>query len=333
MPSLAPSGRPSAPDPEQEIQIHSGLGLGSSSRPQFSSSGLRFSTVSVFARAGPDQRADGQLSFGDASFLGGGPHGAEQDTGVAAAAASKPRYTSVANNMFRQAERRKDREKNARPWFEKHRPKAFSEIVQSATHFKLFADMRRTGKVQHLLLYGPPGCGKTTTAWALLNELFGKKNAPKRVKALNSSQDRGVDVVRNEIKPYCEKPPYCDLDLSALTPDGEVPPFPNLKFVLLDEADAMTFEAQAALRRIIEKDTDATRFILCCNYLGKIIDPIQSRCAVLSCPPLAKEAHKKRLVAVAAKEVGGAQGAVGRAGGEGGRRRTRSGGSRWRRRR
>ncbi|CAD7973283.1 unnamed protein product [Amoebophrya sp. A120] len=181
-------------------------------------------------------------------------------------------------------------------WAEKHRPKKLQNIVLREQTRKTFEkSIEQPLKMPHLLMYGPPGTGKTTTAWAFLYELFGKKAAGRHVKALNSSQDRGIKVIREEVKPYCE---------AEINDSKDEPGYPNprLKFILMDEADALTMEAQAALRRVIEENSDNTRFILCCNYVNKIIEPIQSRCASVAFTPLAPDLHKLHLVKICKEE-------------------------------
>ncbi|CAD7952772.1 unnamed protein product [Amoebophrya sp. A25] len=181
-------------------------------------------------------------------------------------------------------------QKRAKPWAEKYRPKELRSIVHSAATERTFARMLASpAKTPHLLLHGPPGVGKTTTAWAFLYELFGPIAARKHVKAMNSSQDRGVRVIREEVKTYCRNDVYQEDD----EPDKY--PSPCLKFVLLDEADALTFEAQAALRRVMEEHSGHARFILCCNYVNKIIEPIQSRCALIRFQPLDDSQHREHL--------------------------------------
>lgn len=185
------------------------------------------------------------------------------------------------NEANKKADLRRLHKAKAKPWAEKHRPQMFKDMVLDPALGKIFRKMvEHPGSITHMLLYGPPGTGKTTIAWAFLNELFGVKAAQKHVLALNSSQDRGIKIVRDTIKPFCINQHDDSLD------DREKYPTPNLRFVLLDESDNMTFEAQAALRRIIEENSQDVRFILCCNFLNKVIDPIQSRCALVPFKPL-----------------------------------------------
>jgi len=170
-------------------------------------------------------------------------------------------------------------------WVEKYRPKKVIEIVQQ-NEIKLLLEQAIIKKnLTHMLFYGPPGTGKTSTALALAKQLYylpKKKGEDKwthyerndklfkeRVIELNASDESGIKVVRDKIKNFAN---------SAINTieDNNIPLF---KIIILDEADAMTSDSQFALRRIIELYTHSTRFILICNYVTKIIEPLTSRCA------------------------------------------------------
>ena len=131
----------------------------------------------------------------------------------------------------------------------------------------------------HLLFSGPPGVGKTAAAISIVKEIFGETWRNNFIE-LNASDERGIDIIRHKVK-----------DFARMAPLGEA----NFKVIFLDEADALTNDAQSALRRTMERYSATTRFILSCNYSSKIIEPIQSRCAVYRFKPLSKEAVIKRI--------------------------------------
>lgn len=139
----------------------------------------------------------------------------------------------------------------------------------------------------HLLLYGPPGTGKTSTIVAAAKRMYGAKAYSSMALELNASDARGIDVVRNEIKEFA--------GTRQLFNKG-------VKLVILDEADAMTNDAQFALRRVIEKYTKNARFCLICNYVSKIIPALQSRCTRFRFAPLSRDQIRDRLVEVAQAE-------------------------------
>ena len=139
----------------------------------------------------------------------------------------------------------------------------------------------------HLLLYGPPGTGKTSTIVAAAKRMYGAKAYSSMALELNASDARGIDVIRNEIKEFA--------GTRQLFNKG-------VKLVILDEADAMTNDAQFALRRVIEKYTKNARFCLICNYVSKIIPALQSRCTRFRFAPLSRDQIRDRLVEVAQAE-------------------------------
>ena len=171
-------------------------------------------------------------------------------------------------------------------WVEKYRPKKVSEIVQQNEIKLLLEQAIKKKNLTHMLFYGPPGTGKTSTALALAKQLYylpRKKGEDKwkhyerndklfkeRVIELNASDESGIKVVRDKIKNFAN---------SAINTIEDNNKIPSFKIIILDEADAMTNDSQFALRRIIELYTHSTRFILICNYVTKIIEPLTSRCS------------------------------------------------------
>lgn len=171
-------------------------------------------------------------------------------------------------------------------WAEKYRPRTLDDIVNQKDIVERLKKFVKEKNMPHLLFSGPPGTGKTTAALALVHDLYGE-NFRQYFLELNASDERGIDVIRNKVKEF------------ARTVAGGNVPF---KVVLLDEADNMTADAQQALRRTMELYTETTRFILACNYLSKIIEPIQSRTALFRFYPLKKEDVVSRLMYIAKNE-------------------------------
>lgn len=161
----------------------------------------------------------------------------------------------------------------ATPWVEKYRPQSLSDVAAHRDIVETIDRLASSNRLPHLLLYGPPGTGKTSTILALARKLYGSEMSTMAVE-LNASDDRGIDVVRQQIQDFASS-----RGISYFSK-------PSIKLVLLDECDAMTKDAQFALRRVIEKYTKSTRFALICNHVNKIIPALQSRCTRFRFAPL-----------------------------------------------
>ncbi|KAK8970962.1 hypothetical protein KSP40_PGU009617 [Platanthera guangdongensis] len=175
------------------------------------------------------------------------------------------------------------------PWVEKYRPQSLADVAAHRDIVDTIDRLTNENKLPHLLLYGPPGTGKTSTILALARKLYGSQYQ-NMILELNASDDRGIDVVRQQIQDFASAR---SLSFSTKL---------SVKLVLLDEADAMTKDAQFALRRVIEKHTKSTRFALICNHVNKIIPALQSRCTRFRFAPLDAANVKERLQYVISAE-------------------------------
>ncbi|MDD5700140.1 MAG: replication factor C small subunit [Candidatus Nanoarchaeia archaeon] len=172
-------------------------------------------------------------------------------------------------------------------WTEKYRPVRFSEMVGQDNVVKRVESLTRSMNIPHLLFAGPAGTGKSTLALITVKELFGNDWRENYLE-LNASDERGINVVREKVKNFARTKSL-----------GDVP----FKVIFLDEADALTPEAQQALRRTMENYSSTCRFILSCNYSTKIIDPIQSRCAIFRFKLLEKKDMEKVIQKIAEREL------------------------------
>ncbi|MCL7385946.1 MAG: replication factor C small subunit [Thaumarchaeota archaeon] len=160
------------------------------------------------------------------------------------------------------------------PWVEKYRPKSLDEIVNQEEVVSSLKNILQTKAVPHMLFAGPPGVGKTATAHAFARDLFG----PNYIEngyflEINASDERGIQTIREKVKMFARQIPM-----------GEY----SFKILFLDESDQLTDDAQHAFRRVMEQFSVTCRFILAANYSNRIIEPIQSRCAVFRFKPLSK---------------------------------------------
>ena len=171
-------------------------------------------------------------------------------------------------------------------FIEKYRPSKFEDVVGQEIIVERVKAMTEQENIPHMLFSGPPGTGKTTMALIVAKTLF-KDNWKENFLETNASSDRGIDVIREQVKNFAKTRPI----------GNNLP-----KIIFLDEADALTRDAQNALRRTMEQYSENARFILSCNYSSKIIDPIQSRCAIFRFKLLNKEDIKKLINKIAKLE-------------------------------
>ena len=171
-------------------------------------------------------------------------------------------------------------------WTEKYRPEKFIELMGQEDIVKRVSALTNSLNIPHLMFAGPAGTGKSTLALIVVKELF-KETWKDNYLELNASDERGINIVREKVKNFARTKSL-----------GNVP----FKVIFLDEADALTPEAQQALRRTMENYSATCRFVLSCNYSSKIIDPIQSRCAMFRFKLLEKKDIEKVILRISEQE-------------------------------
>lgn len=180
------------------------------------------------------------------------------------------------------------------PWVEKYRPATIDDVAQQEEVINTLRTTLKTGQLPNLMFYGPPGTGKTSVALALVRQLFGE-NWRQRVKEMNASDERGIQSVRDNVKTFAK--------LSVNSEGSCLGSSTKYRVVILDEADSMTHDAQACLRRIMEEFVDNTRFIVICNYVSKIIEPLHSRCSKFLFKLIDDDFQKERLLHICKQEA------------------------------
>lgn len=176
------------------------------------------------------------------------------------------------------------------PWSEKYRPNSISNVIYHEKITNTIVKFMELKKLPHLLFYGPPGTGKTSCIVAIAKHYYGE-DYYNMVLILNASEERGIETVRNRIKQF--------VTTYGIVENISTPPF---KLIILDEIDAMTDDAQAILRKVVEKYVSNVRFCFICNYLKKINPAIQSRCIVFRFSPIPNKYMEKFVVDICKNE-------------------------------
>ena len=176
------------------------------------------------------------------------------------------------------------------PWSEKYRPNSIKNVIYHDKITNAIMNYMDASKLPHLLFYGPPGTGKTSTMLAIAKHYY-KEDFHNMILVLNASEERGIETVRNRIKQF--------VTTSGLPENETTPPF---KLIILDEIDAMTEDAQAILRKVVEKYVNNVRFCFICNYLKKINPAIQSRCIIFRFKPIPEKNMHEFIIYICSKE-------------------------------
>jgi len=178
-------------------------------------------------------------------------------------------------------------------WVEKYRPSSLEQIANQSDIIRGLRNLiKNPNEIPHLIFAGPAGVGKTTAALCIAKELLGE-NWRRDTLELNASDERGIKMVRERVKEFAAV-----MKFSSTTESNDKP----YRIIILDEADEMTSEAQTALRRIIEDSSKTTRFIIICNYLTQLIEPIQSRCVIFRFTRLPKQEVVNHLSEICRQE-------------------------------
>ena len=178
-------------------------------------------------------------------------------------------------------------------WVEKYRPSRLDQIINQKDIIRALQNLRKKpNEIPHFIFAGPAGIGKTTAALCIAKELLGE-NWRRDTLELNASDERGIKMVRERVKEFAAVMKF------SSTIENDDKPY---RIIILDEADEMTSEAQTALRRIIEDSSRTTRFIIICNYLSQLIEPIQSRCVIFRFTRLPKQEAVDHLSEICKRE-------------------------------